>query len=240
MFLKQRNRMERFSKETQKQPQDDDEDLKRIAKKKLEVLGVTDAWATPWNMATASSSAVKYIPANTIGADTKGLNTKIKRVPLGLMPKPPSHWRAKVEENYPTYPGSEPQPITISKPIQVRRMRNFDGYATEGEGPRRNMTPQPMRSDSAPPIDNENEDSGFDTNHHNIYAAEPQQQRYDFSNGARVNIPAVTIHFNARDNFNAPHRQQGVRSGRGVFMTTPYVMHDFNAKPRGWNRPVYC
>ncbi|XP_076825401.1 uncharacterized protein LOC143470978 [Clavelina lepadiformis] len=80
------------------------------------------------------------------------------------------------------------------------------------------------RSESAPPPAYQGDEDVF-------YSGSAHENRP--SSGA---VPAVHVNFDARLHKEAPHRKQGVRTGRGVFMTTPRVQHDFNARAIGWSR----
>lgn len=224
MFVKQRQRMEQFTKESQNT--DNDENNPYAGQNDFVDQGASDAWATPWNMATKSPTAVKYITAKRLAGPMNRAPRRGLRDPLGFLPKPPDFWRAKVEQNFPNGP-------KVAPPVRPRIRQ----WHNPGEG---ELYGNPLqRPDSAPPAESPNlyDDQAYNPN--NIYDEYDNGylSEYDVpKRPASVSLPSATIHFNAKQYYAAPHRRQGLRKGWNTYTTTPYAEKDFNARPKGWHR----
>nr|XP_039273614.1 uncharacterized protein LOC120347633 [Styela clava] len=225
MFVKQRQRMEQYTKESQNTRNDENNPYAAEHNDFVD-QGASDGWATPWNMANKSPTAVKYITAKRLAGPMNKTSRRALRDPLGFLPKPPDFWRAKVEQNFPNGPKVAPPIRPRSRQWHNPGYGEMNGYSLH-------------RPDSAPPDDSPSLHDDQYYNPNNIYDEYDNGylSEYDVPRRpASVSLPGATIHFNAKQYYAAPHRRQGLRKGWNTYTTTPHVERDFNARPKGWNR----
>lgn len=168
--------------------------------------------AEPISWSNDTSTIRSYTPASP-HYNSFRKSGKLKNQLITPLRSPPPEWRNKVEANYRI--GSS----TTSVPHQRWNSRPLSYVARSGSAPPPYQTQ--LSCDSTGNVYDRKQAGSV---------ARMQSESESTSHSASV------MHFNARKHKQAPHRKQGLRAGRGVFTTTPYVEHDFNARAVGWSK----